>query len=62
MRRREGLVEVDVHGVDAKVAGAHLADDGVEIGAVAIDEAARRMTASLIAFMSARTGRRCWDW
>jgi hypothetical protein len=43
VRRGEGLVQVDVHGIDAKVAGTHLADDGVEIGAVAIDIAARRM-------------------
>ena len=41
MRGREGLVEVDVHRVDAEVAGPDPADDGVEIGAVAIDQAAR---------------------
>ena len=34
-------MQVDVHRVDAEVAGADLADDGVEVGAVAIDEAAR---------------------
>ena len=32
-----------MHRVDAEVARAHLADDRVEIGAVAIDEGARRM-------------------
>ena len=37
MRGREGLVQVDVHGVDAEVAGPRLADDGVEIGAVAVE-------------------------
>ena len=30
-------MQVDVHGVDAEVAGAHLADDGVEVGAVAVE-------------------------
>jgi hypothetical protein len=43
VRGREGLVQVDVHRVDAEVAGADLADDGVEIGAVAIDEGAGGM-------------------
>ena len=42
VRGREGLVEVDVHRVDAEVARANLADDRVEIGAVAIDEGARQ--------------------
>ena len=37
MGRREGLVEVDVHGVDAEIARLHLADDGVEVGAVGIE-------------------------
>ncbi len=37
MRRRERLVQVDVHGIDAEVAGADLADDGVEVGAIAIE-------------------------
>ncbi len=40
VRRREGLVQIDVHGVDAEVAGAHLADDGVEVRAVGIEERA----------------------
>ncbi len=43
MRGREGLVQVDVHRIDAKVAGTDLADDRVEVGAVAIDEAAGGM-------------------
>ena len=37
VRRREGLVQVDVHGVDAEVARPHLADDGVEVRAVAVE-------------------------
>ena len=43
MRRREGLVQVDVHGVDAEIAGPHLADDGVEVGAVRIEIGAGRV-------------------
>ena len=43
MRRREGLVQVDVHRVDAEVAGPNLADDRVEIRSVAIDERPRGM-------------------
>ena len=41
VRGREGLVQVDVHGVDAEIAGPHAPDDGVEVGAVAIEVAAR---------------------
>ena len=41
MRRREGLVQVDVHAVDAEIARPHAADDGVEVGAVAVEEGAR---------------------
>src|SRR3712207_8870547 len=36
MRRRESLVQVDVHGIDAEIARLRLADDGVEVRAVAI--------------------------
>ena len=36
-------MQIDVHRINAQVAGADLADDGVEIRAVAIDIAARRM-------------------
>ena len=36
----EGLVQIDVQQVDAEVAGAHLADHGVHVGAVAVDVAA----------------------
>ena len=43
MRGGEGLVQVDVHGINAKVAGANLADDGVEVRAVAVEERAHRM-------------------
>jgi hypothetical protein len=38
MRRRKGFVQVDMHRVDAEIAGARLAHDRVEIGAVAIEE------------------------
>ena len=41
MRGREGLVEVDVHGIDTEVSGANAANNGVEIRAVAIEIAAR---------------------
>jgi hypothetical protein len=34
-------VQVDVHGVDAEVAGLHAPDDGVEVGAVRIEVRAR---------------------
>src|SRR6185369_14283006 len=43
VRSREGLVKVDMHRIDAEVAGADLSDDRVEIRAVAIDERARSM-------------------
>ena len=33
-------MQIDVHSVDAQVAGPHLADDGVEVGAVAVEVAA----------------------
>src|SRR5690606_1374740 len=39
--RGEGLVQVDVHSVDAQVAGADPADDGVEVGSVAVEVGAR---------------------
>src|SRR3546814_5808429 len=43
VRGREGLVQVDVHRIDAEVAGAHAANDRVEVRAVAIDIAAHGM-------------------
>jgi hypothetical protein len=43
MRRGESLVQVDMHGVDAEVARPHLADDGVEVGAVGVKVGARRV-------------------
>ena len=43
VRRREGLVQVEVHGVDAEIARAHLAHDGVEIRPIRIEEGSRRM-------------------
>ena len=41
MRRRECLVQIDVHSVDAEIAGTHPARNGVEIRAVAIEISAR---------------------
>ena len=35
-------MQIEVHHVDAEVAGARDAQDGVEVGAVAVDEAALR--------------------
>ncbi len=43
MGRGEGLVQIDVHGVDAELARPHPPDDGVEIGPVAVEERPRRM-------------------
>ncbi len=37
MRGGEGLVQVDVHGVDAEIARPHDAHDGVEVGAIAVE-------------------------
>jgi murein tripeptide amidase MpaA len=37
---REGLVQVEVHDVDAEVAGTDDAEDGVEVGAVVVDQPA----------------------
>ena len=37
MGGRESLVQIEMHGVDAKISGPDLADDGVEIGPVAIE-------------------------
>ena len=39
-------MQVDVHGVDAEVARLHLADDGVEVGAVGVEERAGRVNGS----------------
>ena len=41
MRGGEGLVQIDVHGIDAEIARANPADNGVEIGPVAVEIAAR---------------------
>ena len=43
VRRRERLVQVDVHGVDAEIARPHLADNGVEVHAVGIEQRAGRV-------------------
>ena len=40
MRRRKRLVQVQVHHVDAEVAGPHLADQRVHVGAVHVEQAA----------------------
>ena len=44
MGRREGLVKVDVHGIDPQIAGPDPADDGIKVGAVAVKEGALRMS------------------
>ena len=41
MGRGEGLVQIDVHGVDAEIAWAHPADDGVKVGPVTVEIGAR---------------------
>src|SRR5215475_8841563 len=41
MRRRKGLVQVEVHTVDAEIGGPHAPDDRVEIRPVAIKKCAR---------------------
>ena len=41
--RREGLVQVDVHDIDAEIRRPHAADDSVEIGAVAVEIGAHRV-------------------
>src|SRR3546814_15146114 len=43
VRGRKGLVQIDVHRIDAEVAGAHAADDRVEVRALAIHRAAPGM-------------------
>ena len=40
VRRREGLVQVDVHGVDAEVARPHPPDERVEVCTIAVEERA----------------------
>src|SRR3546814_7221749 len=44
VRRGEGLVQVDVHRVNAEVARTDAADDRIEVRAVEIEESARVMT------------------
>src|SRR5690606_38505333 len=43
MRGGEGLVQVDVHGINAEVTRPRLADDCVEVGTVAVEECTRLM-------------------
>ncbi len=43
VRSGEGLVQVHVHHVEAHVAGSGLAENGVEVGAVVVEQAAGRM-------------------
>ena len=53
MRGREGLVQVEMHGVDAKIARPDKTHDGVEIGAVAVKVTPRpRCTAAAISTIS----------
>ena len=40
MRGGKGLVEVDVHGIDAEVTRPHDTHDGVEVGTIAVKERA----------------------
>ena len=40
VRRGEGLVQVEVHHVDAQIARADDAQQGIQVGAVAVDQAA----------------------
>ena len=43
VRRRERLVDVEVHDVEAGLAGLEPAEDGVEVGAVHVGQGARRV-------------------
>ncbi len=43
VRRREGLVQVEVHRVDAEIARAGFSGNRIEIGAVGVEERARPM-------------------
>ncbi len=43
MRGRESLVQIEVHDVDAEVAGAHFADQRIHVGAVHVEQAALGM-------------------
>ena len=43
MGRGEGLVQIDMHGIDAESSRLHPADDGVEIRAVAVEIGAHRV-------------------
>ena len=52
VRGGEGLVQVDVHGVDAEVAGADPADDGVEVGPVAVEDRRRPRAGPAISITS----------
>jgi len=40
VRCAEGLVQVEVHHIDAQIAGAGDAHDGIEIGAITINQSA----------------------
>jgi hypothetical protein len=40
MGRREGLVQIVMHDVEAEIAGTHDADNGVHVGAVSVDQPA----------------------
>ena len=63
VRRRKRLVDVDVQAVEAHLGRLDDAQNGVQVGAVAVDQAARRdgrrRSPRAAAF---RTGRACWGW
>ena len=57
----EGLVQVDVQQVDAEVAGAHLADHGVHVRAVAVDVAAHLVgQAADLGDLALEQAQACW--
>jgi hypothetical protein len=56
-------MQVDMHDIDAEIAGADFSDQRVEIRAVAIKITARLMQqVSNLDDIAFRTGRRCWGW
>ncbi len=63
VRRGEGLVQVQVHHVDAEVAGPRLADQRVHVGAVHVEQRAlARAGSSAILWISLSKTPRCSDW
>ena len=63
MRRGESLVQVQVHDIDAEVAGPRLADERVHVGAVHVEQAALSVHEfGDLVNLAARTRRAYWDW